>query len=108
MSDPLKVVNPFIAPAAPEPPIPMFEGRPVDAAVVRITGSMPTDELPEVIISVDDRVRLVGEYRVVAVRHYVDPKTGGLVREQVLKPLVVNTIPWDPSDPNDDGVIRVL
>lgn len=107
MSDPLKVVDPFTPSVVPEPPIPLFEGRSVDAAMVRITGSMPTDELPEVIISVDDRVRLVGEYRVVAVRHYVDPKTGGLIREQVLKPLVLNTIPWDPSDPDDDGVIRV-
>jgi hypothetical protein len=68
---------------------------------------MPTDDLPEdLVVSVDDRVRLVGEYKVVGVRHFVDPRTGDLVREQVLKPIFVNTLPWDESDPTDDGVIR--
>jgi len=90
------------------PPIPRFEGRQVDAVSIKIAGTMPTDDLPDVTVSVDDRVRLVGEYKVVAVRHYVDPKTGDLVREQVLKPILVTTQPWDPNDPKDDGVIRAL
>lgn len=93
----------------PTAPIPAFEGRVVDQVAIRIAGSMPTDGLPEnLIVSVDDRVRLVGEYKVVGVRHYVDPRTGDLVREQMLKPILVDTIPWDASDPKDDGVIRVL
>jgi hypothetical protein len=102
MSEPA-VVNPF---QRPTPPIPRFEGRTVDAASIRIVGTMPTDELPPITVSVDDTVRLVGEYRVVGVRHYVDPKTGDLIREQVLKPLVLDTMPWDTSDPSDDGIIR--
>jgi len=93
----------------PQAPIPAFEGRVVDQVSIKIAGTMPTDDLPEdLVVSVDDRVRLVGEYKVVGVRHYADPRTGDLVREQVLKPIFVNTIPWDESDPKDDGVIRAL
>lgn len=102
MSEPA-VANPFQS-----PPIPSFEGRRVDAVSIRIAGTMPTDELPAMTVSVDDRVRLVGEYKVVAVRHYADPKTGDLVREQVLKPILVDTLPWDATDPTDDGIIRAL
>jgi len=104
MSEPA-IASPF-APVVP--PIPPFEGRKVDAAAIRISGSMPTDDLPEMTVSVDDRIRLVGEYKVVAVRHYADPKTGDLIREQVLKPVFVETLPWDASDPSDDGIIRAL
>jgi hypothetical protein len=103
MSEPA-VANPF----QQAPPIPLFEGRKVDAVSIRIAGTMPTDELPAMTVSVDDRVRLVGEYKVVAVRHYADPKTGDLVREQVLKPILVDTLPWDATDPDDDGIIRAL
>jgi hypothetical protein len=92
----------------PTPPIPSFEGRKVDAASVRIAGTMPTDDLPEMTVSVDDRVRLVGEYKVVGVRHYADPKTGDLIREQVLKPVFLDRIPWNSDDPEDDGIIRAL
>ena len=94
---------------APQPPIPHFEGREVNAVSVKIVGAMPTDALPEnMIVSVDDRVRLVGEYKVVSVRHAVDPKTGDLVREETLKPLLVDLIPWDDTDPQDDGIIRAI
>ena len=87
-------------------PFPMFEGRHVDAAHLRIAGTTPLDEMGDVVVSVDDRVRLTAEYKVVGVRHYVDPRTGDLIREQILKPLFVELAPWDPSDPKDDGVIR--
>lgn len=98
-----------VTPMPPQTPIPSFEGRVVDQMSIKIAGAMPTDDLPEnLVVSVDDRVRLVGEYKVVGVRHFVDPRTGDLVREQVLKPIFVNTIPWDESDPKDDGVIRAL
>lgn len=102
-------VQPLSSEPQMQPPIPAFEGRVVDQVSVRISGQMPTDDLPEnFIVSVDDRVRLVGEYKVIGVRHFVDPRTGDLVREQMLKPIFVNTIPWDESDPKDDGVIRAI
>lgn len=87
-------------------PFPAFEGRRVDAAHLRIAGTTPLDEMGDVVVSVDDRVRLVAEYKVTGVRHYVDPRTGDLIREQILKPIYVELAPWDVSDPSDDGVIR--
>lgn len=92
----------------PSPGIPMFEGRHVDAARCKITGTTPMDEVGDIVVSVDDRVRLVAEYKVVGVRHFVDPHSGDLVREQILRPLIAELAPWDPSDPSDDGVIRAL
>lgn len=94
-------------PEVPEPPLPMFEGRVVDQSIMRISGATPLEEV-DVVVSVDDRVRLVGEYRVVSIRHFADPKTGDLVREQVLKPILATLSPWNPEDPSDDGVIRVV
>jgi hypothetical protein len=60
----------------------------------------------DIVISTDDRVRLVGEYRVVGVRHDVDDKTGEVIRIQILKPISIQLCPWDPSDPTDDGIVR--
>lgn len=86
-------------------PLPRFEGQTVDGSTVKISGLSSLDNAEDIVISTDDRVRIVGEFKVVGVRHYVD-KDGHLIREQVLKPLKVETCPWDPSDPDDDGIIR--
>lgn len=88
----------------PDAPLPAFEGKAVDGCIMRISGATPLEDA-DVVVSVNDRVRLVGEYRVVSIRHYIDA-TGGLIREQVLKPQVATLTPWNASDPNDDGVIR--
>ena len=91
------------------PSIPRFEGLPVAALRVKISGlSQITGDDGDVmpVFSVDDRVRLVGEFKCVGVRHYVDPKNGEVIREQILAPIGVTTCPWDPQDPADDGVVR--
>jgi hypothetical protein len=87
------------------PTIPSFEGQNVDTSTVKISGLSALDNAEGLVVSTDDRVRLVGEFTVVGIRHYVD-KNGDLVREQVLKPVKVETCPWNPADPTDDGVIR--
>lgn len=87
------------------PSIPNFEGAPVSSATMKIVGRSEIEDTEGVVITTDDRVRLVGEYRVTGVRHYVD-KNGELVREQTLKPLSVTLCPYDPSDPSDDGIVR--
>lgn len=89
----------------PSPPLPRFEGQTVDGSSVRISGLSALDNAEGIVISTDDRVRIVGEFKVVGIRHYVD-KDGKLIREQVIKPLRVETCPWDPADPTDDGIIR--
>lgn len=89
-----------------KPPIPAFEGAAVESATVQITGTCTVDADNDVLVSIDDRVRLVGEYRVVGVQFVVDPKTGDTVRKQVLKPIAIQLCPWDPNDPTDDGIVR--
>lgn len=94
--------------AAPEPAIPKFEGREVNGTQIRISGAMPLENLDHLVLGVDDWVHLEGDYRVVSVRHYADPKTGDLIREQVLRPMKADIKPWDPTDPKDDGVLRKI
>lgn len=110
MTDPIRLV-PDAAEGgdeAPVSPLPMFEGRTVDSCVMRISGATPLAEVEDMLVSVDDRLRLIGEYKVVSIRHFVDPKTGDLVREQLLKPTLATPAPWNPDDPDDDGVIRAV
>lgn len=78
-------------------PYPLFEGREVQALKIKFSGAMNVDF--EEVISVDDVIRVVSEYRVVGVRHYVDSSTGSLVREQVLKPIdgTADLAPWAPG-----------
>ena len=87
-------------------PIPQFEGTDVAATRIRVSGLSQVDVGQDLVISTDDRVRMVGEFRVVGVRHYVDDKTGDLIREQVVKPIRMELCPFDPSDVTDDGVVR--
>ena len=89
-----------------KPPIPKFEGSVVQSTNTKITGTAPIEADDHLVLSIDDRVRMVGEYRVVGVRFFVDPKTGDTVREQLLKPIELALCPWDPADPTDDGIVR--
>jgi hypothetical protein len=89
-----------------KPPVPTFEGHTVEGVRMKIAGQvtvMSTD-----VVSVDDRLRIVGEFRVSGVRHYVDDKTGDLIREQIIRPIdgTVELTPWDAEDENDNGIVR--
>ncbi len=99
MSEPAEVLE------TPQPPYPMFEGHPVKGVSVKITGLSTVNSANMPPFGVDDRVRMVGEFKCIGVRHYVD-KNGEMIREQVLIPLEMDTCPWDPEDPFDDGVSR--
>lgn len=86
--------------------IPDFEGSHVASTQTKIVGTVAVAADEDLVVSIDDRVRLVGEYRVVGVQFMVDPKTGDTVRLQILKPIEVQPTPFNPADPKDDGVIR--
>lgn len=86
-------------------PYPIFEGRTVSGVTIQISGVGKAD-LDGVVLSTDDIVRIAGEFRCVSVQHKVDPKTGELMRVQTLTPKTIDVIPFDPADPNDDGVVR--
>ncbi len=87
------------------PSIPQFEGEPVQALQVKVSGlsTVTSQDMPA--FTVDDRVRLIGEFKCIGVRHVRD-KNGNLVREQIVTPMDVDVCPYDPDDPNDDGVVR--
>ena len=87
------------------PSIPQFEGLPVHQVKAKISGLSAVDAEDLPIFTVDDRVRLIGEFKCIGVRHVAD-KNGDIVREQILTPVIVDVCPFDPSDPNDDGVVR--
>lgn len=89
-------------------PIPHFEGHPVDATTLKISGVVDGADLTDVVVSVDDVVQMLSQYRVVGIYHRVDVKTGRIVREQYLRPVEVALVPIDPTDPDDDGIIRAL
>jgi hypothetical protein len=73
---------------------------------IKISGACVI-EAGDITVSMDDLVRAVGVYRVVGVNHYVHPKTGETVRQQILKPVeTLVVVPFDSSNPNDDGIVR--
>ena len=88
--------------------IPSFEGHPVEGTTVKMSGSVANEELTDVVIGVDDVVQMVSQFRCIAVHHKVDPRTGLIIREQVLRPIEMALLPIDPSNPDDDGIIRAL
>lgn len=108
----IHVSGPALAPA-PTPvhnlgyvPARQFEDNNVDVTVVKITGTVTADLAGDETLHLDDRVRLVGDFRVVAVNHYVDKK-GHLVREQKVAPCdTLQLAPWDASNPVDNGILR--
>lgn len=99
---------------APEPEtrvdrnaLPAFEKAPVSRTEIKISGQCAVNTFDEVAVGLDDRLRVVGEFRVVKVLHYVD-KAGEVVRQQVIAPISdLELVPWDPADPTDDGIVRV-
>jgi hypothetical protein len=92
----------------PTPRVPIFDGQTVDRYEVKISGVATLDDHEHAIpvVSLDDRVRVVGGYRVTKVIHYLDDKTGEVVRQSTLSPMSAEICPWDPSNPADDGVVR--
>lgn len=88
--------------------IPDFEGHPVDATTLKISGLVDGNDLTDVVVGVDDVVQMLSQYKVVGINHRVDNKTGRIIREQTLKPVEVALVPINPNDPNDDGIIRAL
>jgi hypothetical protein len=54
----------------------------------------------------DDIVRLVIEARVSGVDHKVNERTGSLIRHQSIKVIAAELAPWDPANPDDEGVLH--
>ena len=84
-----------------------FEGAEVSRSEVKITGTVAVDMPAGETVSMDDRIRLVGDFRVSKVVHYAD-KDGAIVRQQILAPCDdLQITPWDITDPTDNGILRM-
>lgn len=101
MADHLQVVRG----SGPIPSIPMFEGMPVSTTKLMISSTSGLD-IDNAAFRADDIIRITVEARVAKIHHNVNEKTGELERVHVVKPLSVETVPWDPDDPSDIGVLR--
>jgi len=88
-----------------EPAVPMFEGKPVEGARLKVTTAAHGLEV-DAVLRMDDIVRVVIEARVAGVDHKVNERTGALVRHQTLKVIAAELAPWDPADPDDHGVLH--
>ncbi len=90
------------------PRVPTFDGQTVQRYEVKISGVATLDDAEHdiPIVSLDDRVRVVGGYRVTKVIHFYDDKTGEIVRQCTLSPMTAEICAWDPTNPADDGVVR--
>lgn len=93
-------VTPMVA------PVPMFEGKPVATTKLKLTSTAGLD-VNNMVLKVDDIIRIVVDARVSQVHHNVNERTGDLERVQTAKALTVEITPWNPDDPNDTGVFRV-
>lgn len=89
-----------------DPPVPMFEGKPVSATKLKITSTAGLD-VGDRVLKVDDIIRILVDARVSQVHHNVNERNGDLERVQTAKALAVEIVPWNADDPKDTGVWRV-
>lgn len=81
-----------------------FEEKKVDIIETKVTGASSFEAIKGWSLGIDDRVRAVFEARVTKVTHIM--RDGQLVRLQEIKVSDIKPAPWDPSNPNDYGVIH--
>lgn len=87
--------------------LPQFEKANVTKTEIKVTGACGIETFGEISVGLDDRLRAVGEFRVVKVMHYVN-KEGDVVRQHILAAIGELVLsPWDSTDPSDDGIVRV-
>lgn len=88
-------------------PVLEFEKAPVAKTEIKISGACSVETTEMETVSLDDRLRVCGDFRVIGVRHQVNPKTGDVVRTQIIAPIGdMQLVPWDPANPNDNGIVR--
>jgi hypothetical protein len=80
-----------------------FEGNPVEGIVTFITGS--TDLAVDDELAIGDAVQMLVTVRIRRVVYEVDGD-GNFVRRQYGKVIDAKIEPFDPSDPNDTGIVK--
>jgi hypothetical protein len=93
----------------PVKPYPEFEGHTIEYVVTIVKGTVKIPE--DHVLHLDDRIRVISEWRVVAVQIKMD-KAGKWYREQVISifdaPGASTTaiVPWNPADSTDNGIVH--
>ncbi len=101
---PPAVETPVAAPTSAG--LPTFEKAEVARTEIKVGGTVTVDTGDIAMISLDDRLRCCGDFKVVKVLHYID-KDGAVVRQQIIAPIdTLDLVPWDATNPNDDGIVR--
>lgn len=95
--------DPPASPATLQPLVPLFEGKVVDATALKIANSSVLD-LTDVVLGVDDVIRIEVEAKVVSVNHVVHEPTGRLIRVHTAKAFDARLMPFNPN--YDDGIDR--
>ena len=88
---------------APVPLVPLFEGKQVDGTALKIANSAVLD-LTDVVLGMDDVIKIEVEAKVTSVNHVVHEPTGRLVRVHTAKAFDARLVPFNPT--YDDGVDR--
>lgn len=81
----------------PEPLLPTFEGKPVDASALKLAAP-PILELDDNYFGMDDIVQIVVEARVNGVDHRVHEASGKLLRVHTAKALSARLLPYSAHD----------
>lgn len=74
-----------------EPPVPFFEGKPVDAATLRVSTGAAL-ELDDEVVRMDDVITIQIEAVVEQVDHRVHRTSGRLIRYQVARPISARVV----------------
>jgi len=85
-----------------------FEKADVARTVTKVSGAVEV-EMGSEDVSLDDRMRVCGEFRVVSVTHRV-AKDGTVERVQTIAPVAdqpLQLVPYDSTNPNDNGIVRM-
>jgi hypothetical protein len=85
---------------------PSYEGHPVEGVMIKMSGSMLAEGMEDVVVGIDDIVQVVSQFRCVGVHHDVEKSTGKLIRVQILRPIEAALAPFDPSNPEDRGILH--
>lgn len=92
-------------PETPVPNVPYFEGKLVHSTSLKLSSATGLD-IDDRVLRTDDIIHVLVDARVSGINHLVDERTGKMERVQTAKVLDVTLVPWNPSDPDDEGVLR--
>lgn len=87
------------------PRLPKFERNVVAGQRIVVTGGTKLEDPEAPVLKIGDIFQTLGEYRVIGVAHE-ENREGDLERIVKVRPIKAEIVPFDKTDPGDDGVVR--